>query len=163
MNGDSLVTPRAQPLCLWLSIALCLLLAQVSERRWLRAEAQTATCGAFNWDGRFGGEQGVNGTVLALALSPTGELFVGGRFTRAGKVNANNVAYWRAAQGWAAVNGKGGQGVSGGGGATALARFSNKLYVAGEFTEANVGGNAAFTAKQVLRQKQSGLDRPRQD
>src|SRR5580765_7034820 len=46
--------------------------------------------------------QGVNGTVRALAVLPTGELVVGGSFTTAGGASANRVAAWNGTS-WTAL------------------------------------------------------------
>jgi uncharacterized protein (TIGR03437 family) len=122
---------------------------------WLRANnsaATTQTCGAFGWDGRFGGEQGVNGTVYALAKMPSGELIVGGRFTRAGNVAVNNIARWHPATGWRALSHtNGGNGVGGVGFAevTALSVFGDAVYAGGRFTQAGVGASNALVVNHV--------------
>ncbi len=47
-----------------------------------------------HWDGRFSDIQGVNGTVMALAMDGSGILYAGGDFTTAGGGEANHVARW---------------------------------------------------------------------
>ena len=48
----------------------------------------------INWDSRFD-QLGISGTVLAMAVSGT-DLYVGGIFTQAGSVSANNIVKWEA-------------------------------------------------------------------
>ncbi|NOT63613.1 MAG: hypothetical protein HOP19_25660, partial [Acidobacteria bacterium] len=122
-------------------VCLLAVLCSWSQRQALDGSvvAQTTSCGNFAWDARFNGEQGVNGIVLAIAQAPTGEVFVGGRFTRAGNVNANNIAYWHPTGGWRAFEqGNGQNGVGGVAFAevTALAVSGETVYVGGRFTQA---------------------------
>ncbi len=78
---------------------------------------------------------GVNGTVRAIAVRGE-EVFVGGSFTMAGSIPANNIAKWSAASGWTAL----GSGVSGTVQALAFDQNGN-LLVGGAFSTA--GGIAA--------------------
>ena len=94
-------------------------------------------CPAY-WDGAFGAP-GMNGTVYALTVLD-GELYVGGDFTIAGGVSANDIAKWNPATNtWSALG-------SGMGGASyhyvyALAVLDGELYAGGAFTTA--GGVSA--------------------
>jgi hypothetical protein len=77
--------------------------------------------------------------VYALAIGPSGELFVGGLFTEAGGQPANNIAKWDGAT-WSAL----GAGVSGGSFPRVRALAigpSGELFAGGRFTEA--GGQSA--------------------
>lgn len=73
---------------------------------------------------------GLDGTVLALAVSPAGELFCGGEFTSAGGVPAARVARWTGGS-WVEVGG----GVDGTVRALGFAP-GGTLYAAGDFQQA---------------------------
>jgi hypothetical protein len=100
----------------------------------------SANCVA-KWDGHLWsaldtgvlGSAGSQGFVSALAMDNAGNLYVGGGFTRAGSVNATNVAKWDG-HAWSAL----GSGLSGGSEplVSALACDSNgNVYAGGVFTE----------------------------
>jgi hypothetical protein len=92
-----------------------------------------------------GSSNGVNYEVRALAVSGN-EVYVGGAFTQAGGVSANNVARFNTQTNTWSTLGTGSQnGVSVGGvsgGVYALAVSGNEVYVGGRFTEA--GGVSAI-------------------
>jgi hypothetical protein len=71
---------------------------------------------------------GVNGVVRAIATDNNGNVYVGGSFSTAGGIPANNIAVWNPVTGWSAV----GSGTSGT--VNALAFRGNELVVAGSFT-----------------------------
>lgn len=116
-------------LLLWLAAWLALLPA-------VPAQAQIAGSTRFApqapgdefWDDRFG-FAGVEGQVLALAVAPNGDLYVGGDFTKAGGVEARNIARWDG-RSWHPL----GAGVDGR--VTALAAHGAALYVGGKFNTA---------------------------
>src|SRR5581483_9171150 len=86
-----------------------------------------------NWFS-MGEVAGTDGQVNAVATDASGNLFVGGTFSLAGHVTANNVAEWNGTN-WLAL-GSGMNGV-----VNALVASSNTLYAGGAFT--NAGGVAA--------------------
>ena len=100
--------------------------------RFVPSASSAAAEGDEYWDARFG-PPGTNGTVHAL-LVVDGTLYVGGRFTSAGNVLANNIARWNGST-WSAV------GSGAGGPVYALAAKGGSLYVGGQF--ASAGGAAA--------------------
>lgn len=82
-----------------------------------------------------GDSNGVNGPVFAIAIDGLC-VYVGGRFTRAGGVAANNIACWRTdLRRWLPLN----NGVTGGSNAyvASLAMMNNHLFVGGEFSTAD--------------------------
>jgi len=82
-----------------------------------------------------GDSNGVNGPVFAIAVDGPC-VYVGGRFTRAGGVAANNIACWRTdLRRWAPLK----NGVTGGSNAyvASLAVLDNHLFVGGEFSDAD--------------------------
>ena len=96
----------------------------------------TANCN--DWDTQFMPPNGVNNTVYALLVSGT-DIYVGGLFTVAGNVAANNVAKFDTLTNtWSTLGTGGGNGVDGS--VHALAVSGSDLYVGGGFTTANVGG-----------------------
>ncbi len=95
------------------------------------------------------GGEGVNGPVNALAMSGSGDVFVGGAFTQANvgaAVNANNVAKWNNGA-WSALSGAGGQGVNNE--VKALTVNGSDVYLGGLFSQANVG--AAVNTRRVAK------------
>jgi trimeric autotransporter adhesin len=100
------------------------------------AFATRAGAGDENWDARFHlpPEQGVNGTVNAVAVSGS-NVYVGGYFTKAGTVNATNIARWDGAS-WSAL----GPGVNEEVHAIAVDDYG-LVYVGGDFWQA--GGVSA--------------------
>ncbi|MCU0390524.1 MAG: PQQ-dependent sugar dehydrogenase [Thermoflexibacter sp.] len=78
---------------------------------------------------------GVNGTVRAVATDTNGNVYVGGTFTNAGNIAANNIAVWNPSTGWSAL----GAGVSGT--VSAIALRGNEVIVGGAF--ANAGSQSA--------------------
>lgn len=75
---------------------------------------------------------GVNGVVRAVATDTNGNVFVGGTFTTAGGVPANNIARWNPTTGWSAL----GMGTSGT--VNAIVLRGNEVIVGGSFV--NAGG-----------------------
>lgn len=67
------------------------------------ASATRSRAGDENWDARFNlpPDQGVNGWVYAVAVSGS-NVYVGGSFTKAGTVNATNIAKWNGSS-WSAL------------------------------------------------------------
>jgi trimeric autotransporter adhesin len=92
--------------------------------------ATRAGAGDENWDARFNlpPDQGVNGTVNAIAVSGN-NVYVGGYFTKAGTVNATNIARWDGSS-WAAL----GDGVNDE--VYAIAVYGTNVYVGGDFSQA---------------------------
>ena len=90
--------------------------------------------------GAANGLQGINGSVYAVAVASSGDVYIGGFFSQAGGVSASNVAKWNGT-GWSALGtGVVGQNVSSG--VLALAVTGNgDVYAGGVFTSA--GGVAA--------------------
>jgi hypothetical protein len=100
-----------------------------------------ATFTDTNWIS-MGGIPGTDGEVYAAVVDGAGNLYIGGNFTVAGGVIANNIAKWDG-NSWSAI----GSGISGppgwpisDGRVLALAVSGTDLYVGGTFT--NAGGNA---------------------
>lgn len=76
-------------------------------------------------------------SVLALAVY-NGELYVGGSFTEAGGISANNIARWNGTN-WNSAGKGSSNGVNGA--VNTLAVYNSELYVGGDFRKA--GGNSA--------------------
>ena len=47
-----------------------------------------------NWSDIFGGSNGIDGQVYAIAIDSVGNVYVGGIFSSVGGVAANNIAMW---------------------------------------------------------------------
>jgi hypothetical protein len=94
-----------------------------------------------NWVS-MGGVPGANGPVNAAVIDGSGNLYIGGFFTAAGNVIANNIAEWNGSS-WSALgSGISGQGDDGNGPYVyALAVSGSTVYAGGDFTTA--GGSAA--------------------
>jgi hypothetical protein len=90
-----------------------------------------AAPGDENWADGFGAPPGLNGEVYCSRVIGS-DLFVGGAFTKAGEVDANNIARWDGHE-WHAV----GAGVYGR--VFAIAVHRNALYVGGDFFSADEG------------------------
>ena len=93
-----------------------------------------------NWIS-MGGMPGADGTVYAAVMDGSGNLYIGGNFTVAGNVVANNIAKWNGSS-WSAL----GSGMRVGlidrlPSVAALAVSGGTLYAGGDFTTA--GGSAA--------------------
>lgn len=88
---------------------------------------------------RLGAIPGTDGTVFALAVDGTGNLYVGGDFAVAGEAAANNVAKWNGST-WSAL------GAGTNNNVTALAVIGTDLYAGGTFTTAG-GVSASRIAK----------------
>lgn len=104
------------------------------------------------WLANFGGAQGLNARVNALAVFDDGSgpaLYAGGIFTNAGGAPASGIARWDGA-GWSAVGGALQYNVVFSGAVFALAVFDDgggpALYAGGQFTSAG-GVPANFVAK----------------
>jgi hypothetical protein len=112
----------------------------VSANRVARFNTQTNTWSRLG----TGSSNGVNGGVAALAVVGN-EVYVGGFFTEAGGVSANNVARFNTQTNtWSTLGTGSSNGVSGviGVTVTALAVVGNEVVVGGRFTEA--GGVSAI-------------------
>lgn len=91
----------------------------------------------LRWDDRFGpGDHGINGPVHAIAVFQ-GDLYVGGNFSSAGGIAANNLARWDGERWWP-VGAGGGNGASAA--VLALAVVEDDLYIGGVFRALNGGG-----------------------
>lgn len=93
---------------------------------------------ASAWDDRFG-LVGVEGKVTAVAVAPTGAVYVGGDFTKAGGLAAQHIARWDG-RSWQPL----GEGVDGT--VYAIATDGDDVYVAGKFGVAG-GVNANGIAR----------------
>ena len=107
--------------------------------RFVRSDAGTrstdspSVAGDENWDGTFG-TPNVNNYVYAIAVSGTGDVYVGGSFTTAGGATANYIAKWNR-DGWSAL------GVGMNNNVVAIAVSGNgDVYAGGAFTTAGWGG-----------------------
>ena len=100
--------------------------------------AATAQPAAGAWDDRFG-TLGTIEQVQAIAVGPNGEVYAGGRFTKAGGVDAQHIARWDG-RSWQAL----GEGVDGD--VHAIAVDGSDVYVAGDFKVAG-GINAVGIAR----------------
>ncbi len=89
--------------------------------------------GDENWNAQFS-VNGLDNTVEAIAVSSTGEVYVGGSFINAGTTPVNRIAKWNGSS-WSAL----GSGLNNS--VFALAVSGTDLYVAGRFTTA--GGISA--------------------
>ncbi|GAB3573869.1 T9SS type A sorting domain-containing protein [Hymenobacter daeguensis] len=102
--------------------------------------AGTTGAGDERWADGFGlPGNGVNGSVYALAVTSTGDVYAGGLFTQAGGVVANGVAKWNGTT-WSSLGTGAGNGVDGAVFALAVAN-TGEVYVGGSFSQA--GGAAA--------------------
>ncbi len=91
-----------------------------------------------NWVS-FGGTAGVDGDITAAVVDANGNLYIGGDFTLAGNVIANNIAEWNGSS-WLAF----GSGLNNE--VLALAVSGNdSLYVGGDFTTAGTNVSAYLT------------------
>jgi len=95
--------------------------------------------GDENWMGIFG-PQGIGGTVRAMATDGSGNLYAGGDFFVAGRVQADNIARWDGSS-WSAL----GRGMDGSVRALAVDDSGN-LYAGGEITIAG-GVQASHIAR----------------
>lgn len=118
-----------------------LVLAALVALTWYDSRAQNNGM----WIDRFGGEQGLNGTVNAIAVTDSGEVYVGGTFTEAGGKVVNHIAKWTGTA-WEELGG----GVNDSVEDLALTPIGT-LYVGGQFTEAD-GQEARFVARWAGRQ-----------
>jgi N-acetylneuraminic acid mutarotase len=118
---------------------------EVSANRVARFDPQANSWSALG----TGANNGISGdaapfsgpSVSALAVDGQGRVYVGGRFTRAGEVSANNVARFDPqANSWSALGTGANNGVSGSVNALAV-DGQGLVYVGGDFTEA--GGVSA--------------------
>lgn len=101
-------------------------------------ESKAQTSGA--WIDRFSGEHSLNGSVNAIAVGDSGEVYVGGTFTEAGGQVVNHIAKWTGTA-WEAL----GSGINDWVNALEIAP-TGELYVGGDFTEAG-GQGARFIAR----------------
>jgi hypothetical protein len=85
------------------------------------------------WDNRFGGGNGVDVAVFAMAVSGS-NVYVGGFFSTAGSVTANNIAKWNGSS-WSNL-GDGITDTTGFGSVTAIAVSGTDVYVGGTFSTA---------------------------
>ena len=100
-----------------------------------------ATFSDANWIS-MGGIPGANGTVRAVVVDGSGNLYIGGAFTIVGDVIASHVAKWNGSS-WSAL----GSGVNSG--VFALAVSGSDLYAGGSFTTAG-GKISAYVARAIV-------------
>lgn len=97
----------------------------------------------------FGGlAHGCNGTVLAFAVGPGGEIYLGGSFSLCGDAVANHIVRYDPASGeWSALGHDGGNGLNDT--VQAILVDGADVYVGGRFTQANAGAPvaAAYVAR----------------
>src|SRR5689334_10506124 len=101
----------------------------------LRAFASSDSFSDANWMS-MGGLPGANGEVYAAAADDSGNLYIGGGFTRVGGVLATNIAKWNGST-WSPL----GAGMNPFAPVRALAVSGSDLYAGGWFT--NAGGTLA--------------------
>jgi hypothetical protein len=91
----------------------------------------------------------IDGTVSAIAdAGPV--IYVGGSFTLAGNVDANNVACWdKYTRTWSALGSRDQNGVNGS--VTSLAVIDGELYVGGIFSSVSSSGQNAISANNIAR------------
>jgi hypothetical protein len=91
----------------------------------------------------------IDGTVSAIAdAGPV--IYVGGSFTLAGNVDANNVACWdKYTRTWSALGSRDQNGVNGS--VTSLAVIDGELYVGGVFSSVSSSGQNAISANNIAR------------
>ncbi|GAA4804302.1 PQQ-dependent sugar dehydrogenase [Litoribaculum gwangyangense] len=97
----------------------------------------TATGTAVNGIGAWSHlDEGVNGTIEAIATAPNGNVYHGGNFNQVGTITANNIAVWNKNNGWQTL-GSGSNGTI-----NALKISSNgDVYAGGSFS--SIGGVSA--------------------
>jgi len=101
------------------------------------------------WEDRFYLGSGCDGAVYALAVGPSGELYLGGQFGSCGGVAANRVVRFDPSDGtWSPLGSAEGNGVDNI--VYALAISGDALFVGGVFLHANVGA-AAVGANRIAR------------
>ena len=96
-------------------------------------QTTVAVAGVGQWENLT---NGIDGVVRAVARSENGILYVGGEFTNAGDINANNIAFYEESTGWNSF----GTGTNGSIDAIAIGP-DDKVYIGGLFT--SVDGVAA--------------------
>ncbi|MDP5157925.1 MAG: PQQ-dependent sugar dehydrogenase [Flaviramulus sp.] len=101
--------------------------------------------------------EGVNGTIEAIATAPNGNVYHGGNFNQVGTISANNIAVWNKNNGWQSL------GVGSNGTIKALKVSSNgDLYAGGSFS--SIGGvsanNIAVWNGSTWNQVGTGVDGP---
>ncbi len=114
----------------------------VSANRVARFDPATNTWSAFG----TGAQNGVNSSVLVLAVDGSGGVYVGGNFTQAGGGSANHVARYNPQDStWSALGTGAQNGVNDGVSALAI-DGSGRVVVGGRFTQAG-GGSANHVAR----------------
>ncbi|MDW8438564.1 MAG: T9SS type A sorting domain-containing protein [Chloroherpetonaceae bacterium] len=109
-----------------------------------------------------GSNNGVGGSLpLVNTLSEHyGELYVGGIFSTAGGVPANNIARWNGSA-WNAVGSGGGNGTGGGsisGNVSCSVVYGDHLFFGGDFTLVNIGGSPVASSRIARWTVSSGAD-----
>lgn len=102
---------------------------------------------------------GVNGVVQALATDSLGNIYVGGTFTMAGNMPAQNIARWNPTTGWSAL----GSGIAGTVQAIAVrGQTTPELFVGGSFATAGsvVVSNLAQWSNNAWSPVGGGVDGP---
>lgn len=113
-----------------------LLLAVLAALAWNDVRAQ----GSGMWIDHFGGEQGLDGVVTAIAVTDSGDVYVGGSFTEAGGVVVNHIAKWTGTS-WEGLGSGLNDSVE-----DIVISSTGALIVGGHFTEAG-GQEARFVAQ----------------
>ncbi len=98
----------------------------------------------------IGASNGVNGPAVAMGVSPTGDLYVGGNFSLAGGLAVHGVARW-AGNSWSSLGTSPNDGVTGGFApiVSAITFSGSSVYVGGAFD--TVGGAGGISASNIAR------------
>jgi glucose/arabinose dehydrogenase len=88
----------------------------------------TAVDGIGSWENL---SQGINGIVNCVTTDSSGKTYFGGTFTKAGNIDANNIAVWSSSTWSTLTSGSNGS-------VNAIAIYNDKIYVGGAFSQ--IGG-----------------------
>jgi trimeric autotransporter adhesin len=114
------------------------------------ADVRAQVPGDERWSSRFGGYTDISGEVHAIATDSNGNIYMGGRITRAGGQPVNMIAKWNGAS-WESL----GEGVNHT--VYAITIDGDYVYVGGTFTEA--GGDPAYGIARWNGETWEGLDK----